>query len=224
MGEQKFVFWFNVIVGPLLGGFAAYWVAASVLGEYSWCIAGEEHCVREWAGALSGWAAAAGALLAVLITIPYLRKQIAEAQRQSDFLVGDAPPEFIVQRNRDHGTVTLIVRNWNRRRVMVDDAKTVGGNGIVVSSIGEFHDEEFSKTLVARPDGRRSSYGVDGWIDRSESPPDRKLYLFLSRGEGSINTPDVVAANINLLIEYRLVGQEHEERTASVSALEIIEV
>lgn len=66
MGEHRLIFWLNVIIGPLLGGFAAYWVAASVLAEYSWCIAGEEHCVREWVAALSGWAAAFAAGATIL--------------------------------------------------------------------------------------------------------------------------------------------------------------
>jgi hypothetical protein len=71
MGDDRFKFWLNVIVGPLIGGFAAYWIAASVLAEYSWCIAGEQHCVREWVSALSGWAAA----VAAGATILFLRNE-----------------------------------------------------------------------------------------------------------------------------------------------------
>lgn len=54
------------------------------------CAGSTENCFREWVGALSGWAAA----FAACVTIYFLWNQAVHLQKQTEFLLGDAPAEL----------------------------------------------------------------------------------------------------------------------------------
>lgn len=162
MGEHKFIFWFNVIVGPLLGGFAAYFIAASVLAEYSWCIAGEEHCVRDWVGALSGWAgafAAGGALFG-------LYQQLKEQRRQTEFMIGDAPPTIDVAYDLDNAeTIVVRIVNWNRRGLILNGVNVLGtGDSRIWISDMKLDDVTWDIR------NRGTVTHLNGWTDRQQAP------------------------------------------------------
>jgi hypothetical protein len=100
-----------------------------------WEVCGGGTCsVQSWLSALSGWVAAFGALAAAILTLAPLREQVQEARRQSDFLVGDAAPEFVLLRNRKTDTIKLLVTNWNRRTVMVVDISCIEDTTLSVST------------------------------------------------------------------------------------------
>lgn len=58
MGEHHYSTAIIAAFGGFAGGFCAYLITGYALTEAQWCIVGEEHCLREWVSALSGWAAA----------------------------------------------------------------------------------------------------------------------------------------------------------------------
>jgi hypothetical protein len=211
MGEQKFIFWFNVIVGPLVGGFAAYFIAASVLAEFSWCVVGEEHCVREWVSALSGWAA----FVAAVVTLPILWHQVVEARRQTAFIVGDPEPDFLIYRNRRAREIYLTVRNWNRRRVMVGDVTIRNGNDVTVEDLSDKKDASRLSRRAQIRAGESGSFLIQGWTDRNnEPPPERSLKIHLSRNGEPVTDPVTIASRFEFEIKYRVLGQEHEKRLA----------
>lgn len=73
-------------------------------------------CVRNWMGAASGYFATAAAAATIL----FLHRQHLEQKKQTDFLLGDAPPtiDAIQHQNNPYKTVIRIV-NWNRRPIVV---------------------------------------------------------------------------------------------------------
>ncbi|WP_144223445.1 hypothetical protein [Mesorhizobium amorphae] len=226
MGKIKFPPW-AIKAGFLVIGFAAGVVSMGCITHKQWLIASIKlnlswAGILGWFGALSGWAAAAGALYATWKTLPELRMQVAEAKRQSDFMVGDAAPEFIVQRNRVHRRILLIVRNWNRRRVLIDNIKLSASNNVQLAGVEPFGEDNLSQWLDEGKSGT-VRYGVNGWLDRQKQPPERKLQLRLLVGGVMNDDPAVIASSMTLTVAYRIVGQEHEERTATVIALEIAE-
>ncbi|KAB2655907.1 hypothetical protein F9K94_15380 [Brucella tritici] len=75
-------------------------------------------CLRDWLGALSGWAGAAGALVAAGWTISHLRKQISDQRRQTDFILGNTDPSFELSIDSAI-SAGILVQNFNRRRVEI---------------------------------------------------------------------------------------------------------
>jgi hypothetical protein len=115
----------EIIVAALagfLGAFAFLALTDFALFRAEWCVAGESHCLRDWIGALSGWAAAcaAGATILVLlqqaghanaavaIAQSTLDAQRASAERQlrAYVLVGSVRHTGFKQ---DEGTPTLLI-------------------------------------------------------------------------------------------------------------------
>jgi hypothetical protein len=77
MGER---FWNTAIVAVaagLAGGFAAYFLTGWIFTEYAWCVEGEEHCIRDWVAALSGYFA----VVAAGVTAWVIWRQIVTANQ-----------------------------------------------------------------------------------------------------------------------------------------------
>ena len=64
---------------------------ASTSSEVSLC--NGENCLREWVAALSGWAA----LGAAIVTLNVLREQVEDQRRQTDYIIGNMPPEMTAE-------------------------------------------------------------------------------------------------------------------------------
>jgi hypothetical protein len=140
------------------------------------CGDGAEHCFREWASALSGWAAAAAALLSITVLV----KQLKSQQSQTEFMVGDALPTIIAHDHDETNlfTITLYLTNWNRRPFLVEsiadatigihydleimDVKT--GDQSVFGYLGELESERLKPPVLVR-----------GWEDRNSPPPEAKF-------------------------------------------------
>lgn len=68
-----------------VGGFTFLYATDFTLLNAAWCIAGEQHCAREWIGALSGWAAAVATVATVFMLLRQVWAQertIAHTQQQ----------------------------------------------------------------------------------------------------------------------------------------------
>ncbi|MGM4911280.1 hypothetical protein [Rhizobium sp. 768_B6_N1_8] len=186
-----------------------------------WCAAGEipGRCLRDWLASYSGWAAAVGALAAALMTLDPLREQVREARRQSDFLVGDAQPEFVLLRNRKTKRVTLQANNWNRRTVMIEEVTCLHPQDAKVFKFAErIKRQSWEEVAAPKP---WENYRMKGWIDRTEPAPSRTFNVVLERG-GKVDQS--IAANgdkITVRVRYRVVGQIHERTSAVATALEI---
>lgn len=208
-----------------MGMFVALWLLDFALIRINWCGGVENTCFREWLGALSGWSAAAGALAAALLTLPHLRKQAAEAKRQTDFIVGDAEPEIILQRNRSKETVTLIIINWNRRRVILEEAiaSSVTDNIEIHSMIAyKPHDYPSLDALINHE--KKPNYEVDGWINREQPPKQRRIALSFRANNDFIHTPATSIQSLKLTVRYKIVGQTHSRHEVTVSALDWIDI
>lgn len=205
-------------IAAFLGGFAFLYGTHFALFDAHWCLVSEKNCVREWVGALSGWAAFVGAILA----LPYVASQVREARRQTEFAIGDADPEFIIGRNRRTRRTVLTVRNWNRRRIMVDTVTIVRNtNRLAIYDLADADDLSVPTWKQQQYLGERASFGVDGWVDRSQQPPKRRLKILLSKDGEFTEDPDVIGSKMDLEISYRVVGQLHEQRQSTVTTLDI---
>lgn len=170
MGDHHYSNAILAAFGGFAGGLCAYLLTGYVVTESAWCIAGEDHCLRDWIAALSGWVAAAAAFT----TIGYLARQASEARRQTEFIVGDALPSvsFIDTpvAERLNGLYNRIrITNWNRNPILVTrieadndtDADEIRMEAAAPSYLMPFDNEHLEKyppiTL--------------GWVDRSKPPP-----------------------------------------------------
>ncbi|MDP9809376.1 hypothetical protein J2W42_002224 [Rhizobium tibeticum] len=135
----------------------------------------EEHCLREWLSALSGWvgfgAAAVGAY--------FVYHQLAEQRRQTGFMLGDGDPIFQVRTYAfDHKRTVFRLINWNRRTLslarIIISCPTVT---IPQPTKIRCSDKGFQKratTFTSEIDAKgwlNPIPGVEGWIDR-QGPPD----------------------------------------------------
>lgn len=129
-------------------------------------------CIRAWFGAASGWAAAIGALLAALLTLPHLRKQTA-------FIWGDAPPTLDVTEHLEEDDY-LVVRivNWNRRALFIENVE------VTSASAKENYVDRVGFWQIKDNSGDRAGgfpMHLDGWEDRNSRPSFLRLDLVLLR-------------------------------------------
>ncbi len=175
--------------------------------------------ILSWLSALSGWVAALGALVAAAVTLKPLREQVHQAKRQSDFMVGDAEPEFVLQRNRAAKRMTLKVINWNRRNVMIEKVACVDNGGLEVFNL---HDLRNNPAWTKRARKRNiPDFRVDSWLDRTKPPTQRKLLITFAIGGEAREDLGYDGSAVAVDISYRIVGQSHERRTTRAVALDI---
>ncbi|MCB8835954.1 hypothetical protein [Aurantimonas sp. VKM B-3413] len=177
------------------GGFMAVLITRTAFEQSAWCITTDDHCLREWFAASSGWAAAAGALLAAGLTLPALRQQANEARRQADFTLGDASPTVdVLTVPKDNLSADIRIVNWNRRPMEIWAVGCYGPNWV-------------GEPVWVEQEGERGAFGdmvacrVPGWEDRSERPPSATIRLEVSLRDRR----EQVAAGILIIGE--LIGE-----------------
>ncbi|ORE89760.1 hypothetical protein [Aurantimonas sp. 22II-16-19i] len=195
------------------GGFVAMWILDYAVVRADWCPGAPSQCFREWVGALSGWAAAAGALLAAFLTLPELRRQAAEARRQTDFVVGDATPEITAIAGLGaEESIALKITNWNRRAIKMETLKIrFTTNAWKLHSFKYPADEAIGgeNYISYVPEDWFFRLFLDGWTDRSRSPPSVTVEIFLTMddpeeedaGESYISVTYTTAGNPNSIRE-----------------------
>ncbi|MGT2467418.1 hypothetical protein ACVOMV_24915 [Mesorhizobium atlanticum] len=196
--------------GGFLGGFTFLFGTNFALKDAAWCITGETHCLREWVGALSGWAAFAGAVAA----LPYLAGQVREARRQTEFVVGDAPPTVTLQRP-EPGTgpydAVLTIVNWNRHPIHVEATEIESVPPGVQWALTDLR-QVSAGVSNNRMDGTRTgglTQVIDGWRDR-QRPPN----VFTAKV--MIDPKDIEglwARSLMARVRIRILGPTHEVAT-----------
>ncbi|MBS9720193.1 hypothetical protein JYU29_05765 [Tianweitania sp. BSSL-BM11] len=210
----------GAIIVAVWGGFLAtlcFWLFTDfALANADWCAEAGKHCVREWVGALSGWAAAIGALIAAAVTLPALQIQAREAQRQTSFLLGDAEPTFdVMEDESEEWAFAARVINWNRRAMLIHSITIIAGPDLymTVSSIkaGEDRDIIFGGMMIGQMPFFDTPVRVSGWTDRNQPPHERKIVVCAT----SDLTEPLGRTQITLQLDYTVVGEVHSRRTAT---------
>jgi hypothetical protein len=141
----------------------------------------ETHCLREWVSALSGWVAAAGALIAALLTIPHLMKQAHEANRQTDFIIGNTPPIMEVIDRNGPGEIWVKIINWNRNTFYIDEIITPPQFNTKIEKL-KF---EPNNIVVTMGEGIKLPIRISGYEDRSKAPSIVNIYI---KADGGVDT------------------------------------
>jgi len=176
-------------------------------------------CLREWTGALSGWAAA----IAAGVTVYYLRRQIVEMKlqvhamdRQTEFAVGDARPSLSIADSPDGNRVAIRLTNWNRRPIVVTKIEAEAPDDVfeitvrtpqLASGQTPYHEKGYTKAELTK---HRTT--VEGWEDRSAPPPHRVFELILARGEAVKELDDFRRA-AGVRFHVTILGDEHTALT-----------
>ncbi|GAA2867260.1 hypothetical protein GGQ99_001316 [Aminobacter niigataensis] len=224
MRGQHYWIQFGAISGAVAVGTFIAIVVSDVATLKSAACDARPACLRDWVGALSGWVAALGAFLAAIITLPELKRQASEARRQTDFAVGDAEPDFVLQRNVPKKRLALEVTNLNRRAILIESWEPDGGSDFSIYNIEPFVGgvaPSIAKRHRYRP--RIPNYRIAGWQVRSDASPKRKFAVVLSKDGKIVDDPAAFRDRISLRIRFRIVGQKHERREAITTAIEIDE-
>jgi hypothetical protein len=147
--------------GALLGAFTFLAITDfAIFTNAEWCGVADEHCLREWIGALSGWAAA----IAAGVTLVALYDQIREQRKQTDFILGDAPPTLdVIQDLDDEEEIVLRLVNWNRRGVILKTIELEDFDANI--GVMDFKENGKPKNLKDR-----SPPYLRGWENRSQGP------------------------------------------------------
>lgn len=97
---------------------------------WDWC--GGNCYFRDWLEATSGWAGFVAAGMAVALT----RRQISQQQKQTDFILGDAPPTMDVTPDLDDPTEMVVrIVNWNRRAIFIKSVQLNVGNAMGIMEL-----------------------------------------------------------------------------------------
>lgn len=180
--------------------------------EFSSCPS-DGNCFFAWFSAMSGWVAAAGGLLAALLALPYLSSQSKEAKRQTDFAVGDAQPDFVLARNRRQNAFKLIVTNWNRRTVVIDEITCIEPT--------HYRVERYWDDKKSIPQKTHPKLTLGGWYDRTKAPNRRNFSLELAF-DGGIDTGYARSGRgLAVKVKYRVIGQYHERAETFARAIDI---
>lgn len=185
--------------------FVAMWLLDFAVVRADWCSGAREYCFREWLSALSGWAAA----LAAGVTIFVLSDQIKEQRKQTAYAIGEANPDFLIERSYDISRCILKVVNYSRHNVVVDTVKVDTPEGITLA--GFFIDGSYYLGDVPR-------FLVKGNRGQPSETFARDLHLVFEQASGDQQI-DPMVQELSLIVEYRVIGQRHEARTAKAHAL-----
>lgn len=174
----------------IAAGFVAGVLLMTIVDHQPWLLASLKHNfawdnVREWTGALSGWAAVAAAG----ISLPYLIGQWKEARRQTRFVVGDEEPTLdVIEHLEEEDRLVVRIVNWNRRAVFVWDI--VSSTYFKPADMSEYTYVDRVKTQ----DGETSTefpIQINGWEDRSKGPCFARIdLLLLSKGDRAEPDPE----------------------------------
>ncbi|MEN5103806.1 hypothetical protein [Brucella anthropi] len=183
---------------------------AVVLLDYSvvrsdWCLGAETKCFREWIGALSGWAGAAAAAITLIV----LYQQIEDQRKQTAYAIGEANPDFLIERGDIDQRCNLRVVNYSRHNVVIDRIHVLEPQGIAVSGFyidGEYYPGFQPRFLVKGNRGNQANS-----IDRH--------FTVLFYEPGITKQVDMSMREFLLQIEYRTIGQRHTKHVAEAHAL-----
>ena len=162
-----------------MGMFVAMWLLDFSVVRSNWCLGAETQCFRDWVGALSGWIAAAGALIAALLTIRRLKDQITDQKMQTKHLMGDGLP--ILEFNKIGDKAKITIKNYNRRRLKLTSIENKGDNKINVkipnnTTIG-------IASVIIPPNTDKQYYGpeciIDGWETTNSPLPKYNFTVFI---------------------------------------------
>jgi hypothetical protein len=182
----------------------------------SWTLCDSTKCtIQEWLAATSGWVGFAAAAVGAYFVLGQLKEQ----RRQSEFLVGDTDPEFILLRNRKNNSIALRTVNWNRSGIMIERVTCVEPPNTMISSVRDVEKTPNPKAIT----GNHPTFLVEGWPSRSGNPPSRRLELTFSRGDRKPTNLDMAGHRISIEVSYRIIGQIHERRKSISTALDIEE-
>lgn len=188
-----------------LGAFIAIWLLDFAILRANWCQAAEVACFREWVGALSGWAGA----FAAAITLIVLYEQIADQRKQTSYAIGEADPDFLVERGEIGERCKLRVVNYSRHNVVVDHILVLQPQGIVVS--GFFIDGDYIR-------GDQPRFLVKGNHGDQTKSINRSFTIIFFE-PGSKKQIDMSTREFVLRIAYRTIGQKHTRQTTEAHAL-----
>lgn len=187
------------------GTFVAIWLLDFAVVRADWCQGAEIACFREWVSALSGWAGACAAAVTLLV----LYEQIADQRKQTSYAIGEAEPDFLIERGETAERCTLRVVNYSRHNIVLDRIDVVQPEGIVVS--GFFIDGDYRR-------GTEPRFLVKGNRGDQTKSVDRH-FTVLFYAPGSRKEVDMSTKEFVLNIDYRTIGQSHSRSTARAHAL-----
>jgi hypothetical protein len=205
----------------LLGGFTFAFATDFAIMNSQWCIDTDDHCLREWIGALSGWAA----VLAAAVTVYILARQLAEARRQTEFTIGDSRPTMAVTdppgdlRPDDAFQNQIIFTNWNRNPVIIHGVVVDDEDGHEIMLIQIAGPQQHAKN-VQQGQLNQERLFVEGWHDRTAAPPSVRINVAVGRkDEDPANKIDdfVRREFVRFAVDVTILG-EHPQRTLIVAA------
>ncbi|WP_421591119.1 hypothetical protein [Shinella sp. M27] len=140
-----------------------------------WPLCDEPDCnVQGWLSATSGWAGFIAAGVAVGLTW----RQLSQQRKQTDFMLGDAPPTMDVTPDLDDPTEMVVrIVNWNRRAVFIKSIRLNVGNAMGVMEL-KLDDRVVELAKARWP------FPLRGWEDRNQEGP-HVLQLKISAASGN---------------------------------------
>lgn len=205
------------------GSFMAWFGPVVLIAIFMWFLFGNStshellcdgtgSCFRDWIFGMSGWAAAAAAA----VTISSLVRQADAAQKQTEFMIGDAPPTFdAVQHISQPSSIILRVLNWNRRSMLIKKITVSGIDNVSVTMVFldkgylSEHKIDDSKGLKYHSFGTVLPFSpvllLDGWLKKDQPPPELKGRLVVFKNESSF--PLDIWPNVKVRITYEMTGE-----------------
>ncbi|MDW9680682.1 hypothetical protein [Sinorhizobium medicae] len=193
--------WRNVAVGAICFFGILALIGLALFRPGAFCNA-NEHCLREWISASSGWAAVAIAAA----TIWPMYKQLAAQQLQADFQLGDAGPTFDALQDVKQGNrVVVKVTNWNRRPLVFRQFRVRGPFGLEeIGALGDASKQymkvgtsknfiEFTPAVV-----------LEGWADRGKAP--KYLQFEFDDQTKNMRMASSHWHGIEFILDYEMVG------------------
>ncbi|RWM02123.1 MAG: hypothetical protein EOR68_08430 [Mesorhizobium sp.] len=176
-------------------------------------------CAQGWLGALSGWAAFAGALAA----LPYLAGQVREARRQTEFIVGDAMPTANMHDPRETRienafSSRLKIVNWNRHPILIRRITLVAPSTVTLFGV-EVEDHDAGRRGVLQQEYKRGRMYVPGWVDRTRTPTVAEFDLTFSTEVPAlieVAENNLVRLPVTLAIEITVADARHRIETLIV--------
>ncbi|WP_416066078.1 hypothetical protein ACK9YZ_06925 [Rhizobium sp. ZK1] len=169
---------------------------------WDWC--GSNCNVRDWLEGTSGWAGFLAAVIAVALTT----RQIRQQQKQTDFMLGDAPPTMDVTPDLDDPTEMVVrIVNWNRRSIFIKSIQLNVGNAMGVMEL-KLDGREVGLAQMRWP------FPLRGWEDRNNSGP-HALQMKISAADGDKIINDW-PKNAEVVVSMQMLDTRH--RTQSLRA------
>ncbi|MBN9073997.1 MAG: hypothetical protein J0H34_20845 [Rhizobiales bacterium] len=213
---------FSQAVLAFAGGIFACLIALVLLSADripSWCGQQDMRCLRDWIGALSGWAAtvAAGA------TIFWLARQLHVARQQTEFIVGDADPTASLfdprERNVDAAfSSRLQVVNWNRNPILIRNISIPEDQGFVFADVRVEDTDPVRRNILAE-ELKRGRMFVPGWLDRSRAPALVEFSITVEKKAATVAGEilnDLARVPLRVQVCISIVGATHRDLDITV--------